>query len=244
MTNPVFVHKSHHMKLDEVSELSAMVSKLKRENEELQQTLNIIVNGQDQTKYTKFKRAEMEFSLKLQQRELELENFAKFMNDYRGNSNPTFVEVQTQRLRGTRTTGFDAINASLLVSNQQRSFFTKDDIEGQNDELKLLIEEQEQTLRLLDARLKLFSNFQNANTAQFTIDSLKRGCAPTALASRAPTVSDELNTKHKALTAELLALIKERKALTAKRVAQKLMRRKKRERIKKKMESSQELPEE
>ena len=78
------------------------------------------------------------------------------------------------------------------------------------------------------------------NTAQFTIDSLKRGCAPTALASRAPTVSDELNTKHKALSAELAALVKERKALTAKRLAHKLVKRRRRERIQKKIDSGEE----
>jgi hypothetical protein len=83
-------------------------------------------------------------------------------------------------------------------------------------------------LRLLTARLKLFNNFQNANTAQFTVNSLRRGCAPTSLASETPTVEVELQTKLKVLSNELAQLIAERKGLAGKRIAEKLAARKQR----------------
>ena len=153
---PLFQYRSLNPTFDEVSDLSTRASELKSEIIRLKSELESLTTSEPQTKYTKFKKAEMDFAKKLDEREAELENFAKFLNVYRIDSNPTFVEIEALQSQRNRPM-FDAINASLLVSNPQRSFFRRNDIEFQNEELKGIIGEQEQTLRVLEARLKLFS---------------------------------------------------------------------------------------
>lgn len=231
---PLFQYRSLNPTFDEVSDLSTRASELKSEIIRLKSELESLTTSEPQTKYTKFKKAEMDFAKKLDEREAELENFAKFLNVYRIDSNPTFVEIEALQSQRNRPM-FDAINASLLVSNPQRSFFRRNDIEFQNEELKGIIGEQEQTLRVLEARLKLFSSYQSANTPQFTVDSLRRGMTPTILGSRTPTQVDEITAKHKALSNELASLVRERNSLKQKRIAAKLVRRRRRERVRRAM---------
>lgn len=231
---PMFQYRSLNPTFDEVSDLSTRASELRSEIIRLKSELESLTTSEPQTKYTKFKKAEMDFAKKLDEREAELENFAKFLNVYRVDSNPTFVEIEALQSQRNRPI-FDAINASLLVSNPQRSFFRRNDIEFQNEELKGIIGEQEQTLRVLEARLKLFSSYQSANTPQFTVDSLRRGMTPTILGSRTPTQVDEITAKHKALSNELASLVRERNSLKQKRIAAKLVRRRRRERVRRAM---------
>ena len=230
LDSSMFQHQSLYPTFDEVSELSTRASDLKSEIARLRRELDSLTTSESQTKFTKFQKTEMDFEKKLQERDQELDNFAKFLTVYRVDSNPTFVEVEALQSKRHGPI-FDAINASLLVSNPQRGFFRKNDIEFQNEELKGIIGEQEKVLRLLEARLKLFSSFQSANTAQFTVESLRRGMTPTVLGGSTPTKFDEMSTKHRALSNELAALVRERKSLTQKRVAAKLVRRRRRERV-------------
>ena len=230
LDSSMFQHQSLYPTFDEVSELSTRASDLKSEIARLRRELDSLTTSESQTKFTKFQKTEMDFEKKLQERDQELDNFAKFLTVYRVDSNPTFVEVEALQSKRNGPI-FDAINASLLVSNPQRGFFRKNDIQFQNEELKGIIGEQEKVLRLLEARLKLFSSFQSANTAQFTVESLRRGMTPTFLGGRTPTKFDEISTKHRALSNELAALVRERRSLTQKRVAAKLVRRRRRERV-------------
>lgn len=234
-----FQHRSMYPVFEEASALSSTVASLKAEHEQLIQELQDLISSSEQTKYTKFKRNTLTFERKLAERALELENFSKHLNSYRSDSFPTFVEVDALNTRHTKPS-FDAVNASLLVSNQQRSFFASDFMSQKNEELKELIAEQEQALRMLDARLKLFSSYEKASTVEFTVSSLKNGVFPSLLTNTTPTAMDELSTKQKALSNELATLVKERKSLVKRRIAAKLVRRRRRERVKKIMQKQQE----
>jgi hypothetical protein len=52
------------------------------------------------------------------------------------------------------------LTVSLLVSNTERAFFGKEDLQKQNAELQRLIDQQNQALKLLKARLQLFTKSQ------------------------------------------------------------------------------------
>ena len=234
-----FQHRSVYPVFEEASELAGLVAQLKAENEQLTEQLEQMVSDADETKYTKFKKSAMTFEKKLEKRERDLETFSKHLNAYRSDSFPTFVEVQALN-QGRHKPGFDAINASLLVSNQQRSFFASEFMTEKNDELKALITEQEQALRLLEARLKLFSSYEKASTTELMINSLKNGVPPGLLTNRVPTTLEELRTKQRALSSELAALVKERKSLAQRRIAAKLVRRRRRERMRKSLQKQQE----
>jgi hypothetical protein len=228
LSSPALSHRSVYSEFDTVAALAETLTHLKSEHEMLTQQLTLILCGPDQTRFTQFKSAEVEFGARLLKREAEVEAFGKVLSRYRVNVRPTFVEVDASIVRRTHRPEYDLINASLLVSNEQRPFFTKTDIERQNAELRSLIDDQEESLRLLTARLKLFNSLQNATSARFAVTSLQRGCPPSSLASETPTVEAELHTKLRVLTGELAQLIAERKRLTAKRIAEKLSARKRR----------------
>jgi hypothetical protein len=228
LSSPVLVRPSVRAQFDTVASLSATIAALKADHDSLQTNLSQLINSDEQTRFTKFKKDEIEFSRKLAKREAEIEEFGRFLDRYRMNARPTFVEVDASAIGKSRKTTYDLISASLLVSNDQRGFFTKGDIERQNHELRSLIDQQEETLRLLDARLKLFNSFQQAHTAEHTLNSLRRGYPPLSLASEAPTISTELRTKLNVLANELAQLVSERKELTDRRIAEKLKLRKRR----------------
>jgi hypothetical protein len=228
LSSPVLRRPSVHAQFDTVAALSATIANLKAEHDSLQGSLSQLINSDEQTRFTKFKKAELDFSQKLSKREAEIEEFGRFLDRYRMNARPTFVEVDASAIGKSRKTTYDLISASLLVSNDQRGFFTKSDIERQNHELRSLIDEQEETLRLLDARLKLFNSFQQAHTAEHTLNSLRRGYPPLSLSSEAPTIVTELRTKLSVLSNELAQLVSERKELAGKRITAKLALRKKR----------------
>jgi hypothetical protein len=118
-------------------------------------------------------------------------------------------------------TPYDLISASLLVSNDQRGFFGQVDISRTNSELCTLIEQQEETLKLLEARLTLFNSFHQSHTAEYALNSLRRGLPPYSLASESPTLKTELRTKMGFLRNKLSDLVQQRMALSAKAMAQK-----------------------
>jgi hypothetical protein len=68
----------------------------------------------------------------------------------------------------------------------------------------------------------LFSSFQKAKSAEFTLNSLQRGRPPAPAAADTPTMATELRTKLRVLSAELGQLVAERRALTTHRITRKI----------------------
>lgn len=220
---PVLQSRSARMPFDIIAQLSEKAENLKERNVALKQRLSELVNDPEcENQFTRFKRNEMEFRKRLQQRDAEIKKFARFLDSYRSNAEPTFVEIEAAKISPPKC---DPITQSLLVSNNQRSFFKKETLEVQNEELKKLIEEQEEKLKLLQVRLNLYNSYQNQNTVEFTMTSLKKGDPPLTLAFSTPSKETELLTKKKTLKAELAALIKKRKVLVKKKIKQRNRRR-------------------
>jgi hypothetical protein len=107
-----------------------------------------------------------------------MDALGRFMNRYRSTARPTFVEVDASPVLASEKRRYDLINASLLVSNEQRPFFAQPDLERQTAELRALVGEQHEIRRLIGARLKLFGSFHNAQSAEFALRSLRRRRRP------------------------------------------------------------------
>ena len=195
---------------DQLAQLSLKADNLRKEILGAQAQLNDTINSDKPTPFCTFKKWLNDFEDRTQQREKELSIFAKHLTNFRTSTDPTFVEVDAA---DEKMPNFDPVSYSLLVSNQQRTFFSKDDIIQQNNELKILICEQQEAIANLRSRLKLFEDFQNQNVIKNTIQSLKEGSMPMALAGAAPTRATELRQKQKFLSKELTALVKKRKEL-------------------------------
>ena len=151
---PILRHKSLTATYDHIAQLSAEADRLQQENRALQQRLdeltsNANVEQKESNPFSSFKRREMQFAQKIIERDNELASFARVINEYRVVKDPTFVEVaananlKNQNPREKQKQNLDSITASLLVSNPQRPFFSRDDIEKQNEELSALISHQE-----------------------------------------------------------------------------------------------------
>ena len=212
LRKPIFGKKVMSKSFDELSSLTSQLEALKAEYQELQGHLNSMVNSETRTPFCQFKKWEMEFDQRLTQRDSELAAFSKYMGAFRRDAEPTFVEVDAAKVKRPR---FDSITVSLLVSNRERTFFSNDDLAEQNKELHSLIEQQAEALKLVKARLKLFTKYQRANAATAAIAALKKGETPIALAGAAPTKALELRTKRKMLSAELATLVEMRRKIIA-----------------------------
>ena len=207
---PALKTKQKTSTYEQLAALSLKADNLRKEIIEAQQKLDDTINSDKPTPFCTFKKWLIDFEERTQQREKELSIFAKHLTNFRTSTDPTFVEVDAA---DEKTPNFDPVSYSLLVSNQQRTFFSKEDIIQQNNELKILICEQQEAISNLRSRLKLFEDFQNQNAIKHTIQSLKEGSMPMALAGAAPTRATELRQKQKLLSKELTALVKKRKEL-------------------------------
>ena len=212
LKKPIFGKKAVSKSFDDLATLTSQLESLKTEYRELQEHLNSMINSEPRTPFCQFKKWELEFDQRLTQRDSELSAFSKYMGAFRREAEPTFVEVDAAKVKRPK---FDSITVSLLVSNPERTFFNNEDLEQQNKELHSLIEQQSEALRLVKARLKLFTTYQRAHAAEAAISALKKGETPIALAGAAPTKALELRTKRKMLSAELATLVEMRRGIMA-----------------------------
>ena len=208
---------------DEIAGLSAQLDSLKKEYDELTETLNSMLSAEELTPFCQFKKWENELNQRFDEREGELATFAKYIGSFRKQPDPTFVEVDAALVKPLR---YDSITASLLVANPERTFFNNNDLADRNRELHTLIQQQDEKLKLLAGRLKMFTRYQHANSAAAAVESLKKGEMPMPFTGDAPTKSSELKTKKKLLTTELAALVEIRKGLLAEKWQKRLEMRK------------------
>lgn len=242
---PVLRHKSLTATYDHISELAVEIERLQYENHQLELRLQELSqknpnseneNEEETTNetnpFSQFKQHEIQFSKKSRQHEIELNNFAKHLNDYREYRDPTFVEIKAETNQSKKTPkqitdssqillSNDSVFSTLLVSNQHRSFFSKVELDQQNEELKKLIKQQEENLRLIHARLNLFHKHDRDNSLTITIDSLRKGEFPSLVSDSTPSKASELAVKKRVLSNELQKLVKIRKELVQKRKQEK-----------------------
>ena len=200
--------KSSRNIYQQMSLLSKKAETLKNENEILQQELyDLVMNSDDP--YCSMKKNLLEFSAKLTQREKEFQQISKYLIQP-PKDNPTFLEVD---LNLDKEASFDLVATSLLISNQQRSFFKVTDIQRQNDELLSFIQLQKEKLHSIESRLKLYSKCQLQRSARFKIESLRRGQNPNELADSSPDQITEQKMKIKMLSNVLRHLVSQRQRL-------------------------------
>lgn len=216
----------------EIGQLSLRAEELRKENDIMRQELYDLVTAENASQICRLKKSFLEFELRLADREKEVDEIKKYLVTA-GQYQPTFVEVDIHR---DRHASFDLVATSLLVSNQQRTFFKASDIRRQNEELLALIEHQQEALRMVNARLQLYSSYQSQNSIRIKIDTLKRGFNPPLLTDSTPNQIKEQQMKIKMLSKELKQLVNQRKQLTAgrnnKRLKARLNKRKNRLAIK------------
>lgn len=216
----------------EIGQLSLRAEELRKENDIMRQELYDLVTADNASQICRLKKSFLEFELRLADREKEVDEIKKYLVTA-GQYQPTFVEVDIHR---DRHASFDLVATSLLVSNQQRTFFKASDIRRQNEELLALIEHQQEALRMVNARLQLYSSYQSQNSIRIKIDTLKRGFNPPLLTDSTPNQIKEQQMKIKMLSKELKQLVNQRKQLTAgrnnKRLKARLNKRKNRLAIK------------
>jgi hypothetical protein len=153
--------------------------------------------------------------IRLSEREADVAKLREHFHETR-QPKPTFLEVALER---HRRHPFDLVASSLLVSNGQRHFFTAVDLADQNSDLQELLMRQEEELRSLRARVFLHSKRQRDTMQNLTLALLMDGRTPSKLLDAAPTQRDEQLLKTRLLSAELQALVAERKRLIAARRA-------------------------
>lgn len=196
----------------EIAYLSSTAESLQKENNMMQNELFSIITTQD-SPFCQMKRSLLEFEARLTEREKEASEVKKYYNGSSASSTPTFVEVDIHQ---DKQASFDLVATSLLVCNEQRTFFKANDLRRQNEELIALIEHQQEALKMANARLRLYWQCQHQNSTKLKLESLKRGVNPNELAEAAPDQLSEQIMKRKILSAELKKLVDQRKELTQK----------------------------
>jgi hypothetical protein len=229
LKQPLLQKKNLRQTYDDLAELSAELDAAKQDYGRQAEQLGQMLTGAKLTAFCQFKKWLTDFSKRIKTREAELGTFSQYMDSYRKEAHPTFVEVDAA---GHRPPRFDAVTASLLVSNPERSFFGKDDIQEQNKALANLIDQQTQALLLLNARLALFTKFQHENVVETVRSTLEKGQIPRLLAGAAPTRALELRTKRKLLSAELAVLVDVRRKLLLEKLKKKMKLRRYRLKVK------------
>ena len=211
-----------------MSNLTIKFQKLKNEQKAINAELSEIIE-QSSNPFATYKKWLTSLEARFHERESEIHDFKHHLTNYRSSPDPTFVEISASKKRKPQ---YDAVTVSLLISNRERSFFNLEDIKQQNDELRLLIEQQKETLNLIKTRLKLFGQYERNQSISKVVESLKQGQAPLVLGSDAPSRVLELQTKQRHLSAELKSVVEKRKILTNQRLQKKLLLRKEREKNK------------
>ena len=194
---------------DDLSKLSAKAESLKQENELLKQELfNIATTTDNPTGYHKIKKQILAFTAKTFIREKELSSIQKAISSAKRETEPTLVSSFLPK--DNTLLGFDAVSESLLIANPQKTFFTSEELESQNKELKRLIKIMNDKMQQYRKRLAIYETCQIENKVSLQMDSLKRGEQPPLLAEAAPAEVVEQREKIKILRKELKSLVSKR----------------------------------
>ena len=133
---PVLNSKKNNSSFDLYSELTLKAEYLKKKNKSLNEKLNNMIFSSNPTPFCLFKQWEIKLKKRMKQRDLELEEFSKFLIDFRTKNDSSFVEIESSN---NKNYNYDPIVNTLLVNNKHLNFFNKKDIENKNKELLELI---------------------------------------------------------------------------------------------------------
>lgn len=223
LNQPIFqTHPKQSTIYDEIAKLSNYAEELQQKNLQLKEQCETYLNTPIHNSFVDYKIYETKLAGRIAEREAELDDFYKHFSDFRTSSTPTYVQVGAS---SSRSATFDPIKLSLIVSNDQKTFFKSGDIKDQNENLRLLITKQKESIDLLESRLRVFHNFQQTETIKGALQALSRGMTPGMLSNVAPTHILELRAKHKMLSNELNKLVKKRRSIQQHRIQKKLKRR-------------------
>ena len=79
--------------------------------------------------------------------------------------NPNFINLKNQtRKQNEKASAFDMFKSSLLISNDQKKFFKAPELERQNQELREIIQRQEEQIRIVKARQSIYPQLQQNNS--------------------------------------------------------------------------------
>ena len=226
LNQPLFQkHLTRKSTYDELANLSNQAETLRVQNQQLKEKMEKYIQENAENPFCQYKKYQVDLSKKIAEREKELKDFAEHFEKFRTSTDPTFVEVDASSVR---MPSYDPITVSLLISNEQKKFFLSKDIKEQNEALKALIAKQQDSLNLLNGRLKVFNQMQAENSIKMAIRSLMNGELPSRLAEIIPTQYIELKTQHKLLSDNLAVLTKKRREAQKVFINKKLRNREKR----------------
>jgi hypothetical protein len=220
---PVFRHSKTQSTAQQVSSLASMAASQKRRNASLKEALRSHTLAANLNSFQRFHKLQSELAQRITKHDSELEDLSESFNTFRTAADPTFVEVTA-----ARQTPYDSVNATLLVSNEQRAFFSNTDLVNMNTELTELIERQRTELAEVAMRLRVFADFDSKAYIPYAIQSLRKGDAPHFLPESAPSKLEEVMTRHKLLKTELAKLVSMRKKMLKPENVEKEKRRKSR----------------
>ena len=193
---------------ESISNLSLRAEKLKNENEILKQNLFSLVISNNQNPFFIIKKSLLALSAKLSIREKETLDFSKLISLSKKNLLNSFIDQSSlQDLKSK----IDFIASNLLISNQQKAFFNIEEIKNQNEELKFLINNQNNQLEQYKKRIQLYQNYYLEKNINSTILSLKKGEKPIFQTDFSLNQVEEQKMKLLILKKELKNLINKRK---------------------------------
>ena len=192
-----------------LTDLTVEAEELQKENDELKKQLNDLIKENDTNPFYQYKKLEIDFRNRLLKRDKELSEFSKFLTTYRTSTDNTFVEINAKKK--TKAVQFDSIAYTLLVSNKQVPFFSTEDLSKQNEDLRVLIGNQNETLHMLQSRLNTYSQYYNESSAKGTVEALKNGFIPSKIQGAVPSRTVELRNKRALMSETLKKLVEKRK---------------------------------
>ena len=222
---PILQKKNLYPTFNELAKLSFKAETLKNETDHLEQSFYDMLNEEENNKFCKYKKWQLDFQQRLAQRQQELQAFSRMLPTFRTTANPNNSDLIAMKPKRFDS---DNLTYTLLVNNNYRKFFSLPDINSQNDELKKLIEEQKQELSILNARLNLFRQCYQRDYPKMTVTALMNKTIPSPASTRSPDRNMEFNVEKKVLQEQLQEVIQQRKSILNARTQQKLKKREER----------------
>lgn len=203
---------SQSIAYDEITNLSRIIESLQKENQMLIQKLNESINNNHNNKNSPALILEQKlekFTEHLQERDKELVEISKCLS-----LQTNFINLQNQKRKQSKKTPiFDLFTSSLLISNDQKKFFKAPELERQNNELREMIDRQNEKIQLVKARQSIYSQLQQRNSISTKFDQLQE-FTDSSFEMIVPDQSAEQDLTIQMLQLELKSLIKTRKQLT------------------------------
>lgn len=211
---------------EEISNLSSIIDSLQKENQLLTQKIRgSTANNNSQNSLSAaliLEQKLQKFMERLKERDKELNEISKCLT-----INPNFINLKNQtRKQNEKASAFDMFKSSLLISNDQKKFFKAPELERQNQELREIIQRQEEQIRIVKARQSIYQQLQQNNSISTKLDQLNKSPKTPKFVYDVLDQTQEQDLTIQMLQSELISLINTRKLMVEKRKDDKLNLRK------------------